>query len=373
MSKQTVRQKKQIIQSFKTRRYRPSLKEAKSIISTIKSLSPRLPQQIISSKQWKYQLQSADTYECGFLAPLAIPLSGVMTTLLCKKGKKTILLIGERHASVSDDKSFPSITDVIIPFLKNGGYVGQGEKGGHKIDFMLEHTNTYYESEDSTDRKDFIDSKPYKDEAVMNRLRYLLSPYIFGENKVDGKRYQQFNTSRVHWLDKEYTEESPNWLLELQDCKNNYKTEISKCNTPLLKSTIIDPAANMIPGNFARHMSKLLKTLPDFIKCNNRSNFITGSIEQMFKDLHNHLELTPFENTRVVTPKFLFLIQRCIMDVYTMCKLLKPVTNGWYTNIVVYAGQNHTLRVGKMLNDYGFNVRKVNLPQDDPRKNIRLG
>lgn len=302
--------------------------------------------------QLLHTLAYADPSECGKLAPLVRPLSGVILMMLCELGNKKILLIGERHMKVSINKSFPPITDVIIPFLENGD----------KIDFMVEHFNVYYKSMGPVaKRKQYVDTL---DDTVINKLRVLLSPYIFGE-KLDNTyvRYENFDSSRVHWLDRTFTYEegTPPWLMHLQTCSYKYidkRPSFEECDSSVLQENILIPAAKMTSPEFARYMVNLIAFLPDFIKCNKRNNFIRGSFEALFA--HNHLTRFQPGNT-----DFLLFNFRLIMDMYTVCKLLKTDTSGWYTNTVIYAGMNHTLHVAKMLHENGFTVRKVNV-QGDP-------
>ena len=301
--------------------------------------------------EWVQKLETIEPYECGVFTPLARPTSGLREALLCEFGEKRVLLLGEHHARPTTTPGFPPISEFIEEYARNVT---------EPVDFMVEQS-------DETQKQmywgniDIYQMNP--DYTTLQGLHYRLFPFMKNRNN---------KLFRAHWVDlrpKKIIGEGykkgpyPEWFINL----TNYVLTVLAQNgisrvtvSDYITSTFVDPYLNMNGEEFSSYLLNMFEQLPELQQCMDRKLYRQFHIKQMIQRIHQEAN----------EPKWAILfLYRLIMDIYTVCRLLKTHVNGWYKNIVVYAGAFHTRNVGMLLQQYGFTVRKVNIQLNESESN----
>ena len=291
--------------------------------------------------RWVSQLGLARPEECGEkLAPLAVPMSGGIFMLLCEKQDKKVLLMGERHLKSSTD--LPNITSMLPNYLR--------ETAG--VDFMIECNQTNGKAM----------KRKYQQDTLVEACD-MLRPYL-----PPRQDFHEIN-SRVHWLDQDYAAEresrtTPSWLFQLGDLFSDMDNLLNPDGyvDPELNEELyaeLDPDQYKDDNAFAEHVIDLILKLKDFKQCVKKSELLgRGVYIKAILDLRTRQK--KYGHSFIA---FLLNFHRLMMDMYTCCRILKKESK-WYTNVAVYAGYYHTARVGWMLSQMGFRVRRVDVPFD---------
>ena len=290
--------------------------------------------------EWANHLKMVEPDQCGKLSPLAVSLSNVYIMLMCENRHQKILLIGEYHDI--DKGTIPAITDVITSFLRDTKYV----------DFMFECNQVEY--------------RPFK---WYNPKRVILSNLcrMLKSQLPTRKGDQLHEFSRVHWLDQSYKEkhkrekrDNPIWITQLDALADAYtinakiEDEYAESHFPEL----IDAFQNTFKTahEFIEHVLDQILNLKDFQQCGLHSSLLT-------RENYSRILLKLYTRNKTFC-KFAFEVHRFIMDMYTCCRVLR-MEGEWYRNIVVYTGGFHSARVGWMLSQADFTVRRVNVTMDE--------
>lgn len=281
--------------------------------------------------------------------PLLVPLSGVDHILFLQKGKKKVLLIGETHQqSFFGDKGYVPLSRIIVDYLQN---VKQ------KVDFMFEVDETVVGITDTPEYVTEIASRPENtsDLHILNQVRILLKSYV--------RREKRFPNARVHYLDKEKFRDG--WLKELTEGANDdeiiFKTDDEQLFQELFPNLYKVLGVTKVDGTEVPDVKRMLElTLESwpFTKCRTRHKAMMPihHYVRMFHGMNAFVKQDGDDDFKT----FLFTLHRIIMDMYTSCRILRN-EDGWYNNIIVYAGALHTYNMAHLLNSNGYSIQKYDI------------
>ena len=304
--------------------------------------------------------------------PLMRPLSGVKSMFIATKGDQKILLIGEVHQSdFCTQFGYIPIARIFEEYIRT-----------YKVDFFLEtrpnDLKGFLPIDTDIARKSVLNNyntSPFKDigihEApyVIDYIRYIASNVL---------RHRKQYYGRLHWVDpnielteeKYKTESVGNKLLHQISLFLEYNFDaLSKLKLTdnvneikrLLGITITRKINIKDESERKKFATLLFKALGDsfFKKCFedktrmiNVAHFVDILVEHTHTELHEECY-------------FFFLVNRFLMDFYTICRLMKK-ENGWYKDIVIYAGNNHVVKNCQLLKLMGYRITRLDI-KHNPR------
>ena len=324
------------------------------------------------------------------------PLRGVNTMKLMvqdhNRDEKKILLIGEIHGG----PKCPGFNEIRI------GDALRSATAKDKLDFMIEardETGGFFNSAEFR--------KSHSDWDTLNRLRFRINKYLPDYTNPDKARLKTFPNAHVHWLElgmyniHHRADQFAPWFQDLFDYaastkemdrhKLFIKTQgenvmhgyliqvLFQCTkAPNYKAKLKEFMQYVItPGSAHDKQTYLAKSLQELLPETNPFYTLAYNWIEKLRDVHKYAEpkcesfnLPMFAAVFYESPNggkntktwnattlgdYVFDFQRFTVDVYAYCRIMRPVTqDGYFKNIVVYAGDYHIDNLAKMIYRSGF-------------------
>ena len=264
-------------------------------------------------------------------------LDGVVETTWLNNAGCNIFLIGENHKVHT---KCTKITDMFERLINDEDFTSSLlDPSDRKIDLMLELSQdeaVYYTEKTDKDRV-------YKsDEAdQIENVRWLFRDCVL-------RRVENNCQIRVHWTDPTSTTENKyddRWLNKLY--RSPLDLSASWANDPIIAAEL------NVENDIYKLITKNTKVVKEIRKATLKNEKFTHHfVMTIFEDEYDRLrrQFQYWDWKSIVG-----FLSRYVMDIYTVARIFSFKMK----NVIIYAGNEHTIRIIRMLSELNFKTIKV--------------